>query len=82
LLPKRLISVDKGKEEVRDLTWTALLILALILSPTATAAIISVNVHIAKPAGSAASPISTEQPVLRDPIDTDGPGATCIGGVR
>jgi hypothetical protein len=76
LLPKRLISVDKGKEEVRDLTWTALLILALILSPTAVAVGVTVNVHIAKPADSAASLISAEQPVLMDPIDTDGPGAT------
>ncbi len=82
MLPKRLISVDKGREEVRGLTWTALLILALILSPTATAVVINVNVHIAKPAGSAASPISTGQPALKDPIDTDGPGATCIGGFR
>jgi hypothetical protein len=82
LLPKRLISVDKGKEEVRDLTWTALLILALILSPTAVAVGAVVNVHIAEPEDSTASPVSAGQPVLRDPIDTDGPGATFSGGFR
>jgi len=82
LLPKRLISVDKGKEEVRDLTWTALLILALILSPTAVAVGATVNAHIAKPVDSTTSPVSAEQPVLLDPIDTDGPGATCTGRFR
>jgi hypothetical protein len=82
LLPKRLISVDKGREEVRDLTWTALLILVLIISPAAVAVGVAVNVHIAEPADSAASPVSAEQPVLKDPIDTDGPGATFTGGFR
>jgi hypothetical protein len=76
LPPKRLISVDKGKEEVRDLKWTALLILALILSPTVVAVGVAVNVHIAKPVGFTASPVSAEEPVLMDPIDTDAPGAT------
>ncbi len=64
------------------MTWTALLILALILSPTVVAVGVAVNVHIAKPVDSAASPVSAEQPVLRDPIDTDGPGATFSGGFR
>ncbi len=58
------------------MTWTALLILALILSPMVVAVGVTVNVHIAKPVISAAAPISAEQPVLLDPIDTDGPGAT------
>jgi len=43
---------------------------------------VAVNVHIAEPADSAASPVSAEQPVLKDPIDTDGPGATFTGGFR
>ena len=67
---------------MRDLTWTALLILALLVSPTALAVGVAVNVQIAEPAGYTASPFSAEQPVLRDPIDTDGPGATCTGGFR
>jgi hypothetical protein len=37
---------------------------------------------IAEPADSAASPISAGQPVLRDPIDTDGPGAKFSGGLK
>jgi hypothetical protein len=64
------------------LAWTALLILALILSPTAVAVGATMNAYIAKPASSATSPVSAEQPVLKDPIDTDGPGATFSGGFR
>jgi len=67
---------------VRDLAWTALLILALILSPTAVAVGVTLNVQTAKPGNSTASPVSAEQPVLKDPIDTDGPGATFSGGFR
>ena len=82
MLPKRLISVDKSREEVRDVTWTPLLILALIVSPALVAVGVAAMVHIAKPAVSTASPVSADQPILRDPIDTDGPGATFSGGPR
>jgi len=67
---------------VRDLAWTALLILALILSPMAVAIGVAIDFHITEPADSAAFPISAGQPVLRDPIDTDGPGAKFSGGLR
>jgi hypothetical protein len=64
------------------LAWTGLLILALVLSPTVVAVGVAIDFHIAEPTDSAAPPISTGQPVLRDPIDTDGPGATFSGGFR
>jgi hypothetical protein len=37
---------------------------------------VAVNVLVAKPVGFTASPISAEEPVLMDPVDSDGPGAT------
>ncbi len=66
MLPKSLISVDKGKEEVSDLTWKALFLLALVLF--ATSAAVGVTV-------SAVHPTSAKSPVLLDPVGSDGPGA-------
>ena len=75
MLPKSLISVDKRTEEVRDLTWTALLLLALVLSPTTVAVGITLNAQFAKPVDTIASPVSAKPSVLLDPVNSDGPGA-------
>jgi len=75
LLPKSLICVDKGKEEVSDLTWRILFLLALILFPTSVAVCVTVNMHFVEQANTAVHPASAKPPVVLDPVDSDGPGA-------
>jgi len=67
------------REEVRDLTWTALLLLALILSPIVVAVGAAVQIHFAGPSHTTDSAPSKKSPIILDPIDSDGPGALRTG---
>ena len=67
------------REEVRDLKWTALLLLALVICPLAVAVGVTVQIHIAGPSHATDSAPSTTSPIILDPIDSDGPGALRTG---